>query len=299
MLISVLVASTLTSAAYADEIHYLPFDTFVSGDLGRSNYRGEELPHYGDSDFNLRASSSYQNSNKFGAQFDGVYSKRNLGKANISTADLVSHLFYRNDRFLVGVFGQYRNPKLNMSTGDISADISADFFSNLIVSEQAFWGAEGQAYFGDITVSGQLAKQEFINQKDLSGQKILNDGYVASIKTRYFVKDNWKVEASYAYNNVNLYQENLDQNTFGVATEYRFTDTPVSLYAQYNRNEQGASDLSIDSNQILAGLKINFGSTTLKTLDRSGASLDPVSQSSTEALLVGNLIGNLFNFIPR
>lgn len=300
-LLSALVASTFASAVYADEINGQPFDLFVSGDVGHSSYSPDGYPHVGDSDYNLRASASYQDPSKFGAQLDGVYSKRNIDKADISTADLAGHLFYRNDRFLIGVFGQYRNPKLNISSGDPSADFFSRYAADIAVSEQAFWGAEGQAYFGDITVSGQLAKQEFINQKDISGQgTLLNDGYVANLKARYFIKDNWKVEASYAYNKINIngvgipvngqLTDSADQKTFGIGTEYRFTDNPVSLYAQYNRNELSIGNWNVDSNQFLAGLKINFGSTTLKGRDQSGASLDPVSQTSTEGLLLGHYL---------
>ena len=207
------------------------------------------------------------------------------------------------------MFGQYRNPKLNISSTDLSADLISRFAADYVVSEQAFWGAEGQAYFGDVTVSGQLAKQEFINQKDISGQgTVLNDGYVANLKAKYFLKDNWKIEASYAYNQINCNQggipingqsaDSADQRTFGIGTEYRFTDNPVSLYAQYNRNELNIGNWNIDSNQFLAGLKINFGASTLKDRDRSGASLDPVTQTSTEGVLLGHFLNNNPTFIP-
>jgi predicted porin len=307
-ILTAFVASTFASAVYADEAKVQPFDFFVSGDVGHSSYRPDHSPSVGGTDFNFRGSASYQDPSKFGAQLDGVYSSRDLGRADLSTADLAGHLFYRNERFLVGVFGQYRNPKLNVShssSGDLSRDTSVDFISryaaDLVVSEQAFWGAEGQAYFGDITVSGQLAKQEFINQRDISGQQLINDGYVANLKAKYFVQDNWKVEASYAYNEVKFNNgfgsqssNTTEQQTFGIGTEYRFTDNPVSLYAQYNRNEISDGSWNVDSNQFFAGLKINFGSTTLKARDQSGASLDPVSQSSSEGLNLGHYLNSGF-----
>lgn len=129
-----------------------------------------------------------------------------------------------------------------------------------------------------------------------------NDGYVANLKAKYFLKDNWKVEASYAFNNVNFNDSglsingqqtgSLDQKTFGIGTEYRFTDNPVSLYAQYNRNEISIGNWNVDSNQFVAGLKINFGSTTLKDRDRTGSSLDPVSQTSSEGVLLGHYLNH-------
>lgn len=300
-LLSALVASTFASAVYADESNSQPFDLFVSGDVGHSSYSPDGYPNVGGTDYNLRASASYQDPSKFGLQLDGVYSKRNLDKADISTVDLAGHLFYRNERFLVGAFGQYRNPKLNISTNDYSANFISNYAADIAVSEQAFWGVEGQAYFGDITVSGQLAKQQFINQKDISGQgTLLNDGYVANLKARYFLKDNWKVEASYAYNKININQGGIpvngdftntaDQQSFGIGTEYRLTDNPLSMFAQYNRNQISIGNWNVDSNQFFAGLKINFGSTSLKARDQSGASLDPVSQTSTEGLLLGHYL---------
>lgn len=66
-LLVALVASTFAPAVYADEASIQPYDLFVSGDSGRSSYRPDGYPHVGDSDYNLRASASYQDASKFGA----------------------------------------------------------------------------------------------------------------------------------------------------------------------------------------------------------------------------------------
>ena len=302
-IISAIVVSTFATAAYAGEAKQDAFDTFVSGDIGRTNYSSDgfpngNLPNINSTDFNLRASASYTAPNNFGGQVDGVYSKRSLGRADVSTADIAGHLFYRNDKFLVGGFAQYRNPDFNYTSNDISSDLYVNVLANSFISEQVFWGAEGQVFLGDVTVYGQAGKQTFVNQHDISGQKILDDGYFANIKARYFIKDNWKADAGYVYSKSNLNsggfegENSANQYTLSLATEYRLTDSPVSLYALYNYNQASIGSFNVDSDQLFAGVKFNFGSNSLKIRDRSGASLDPLSQTPTAAVLLGSALAN-------
>ncbi len=301
-IISAIIVSAFATTAYADEAKQDAFDTFVSGDIGQTHYSPDGLPNINSTDFNLRASASYTAPNSFGGQVDGVYSKRSLGRVDVSTVDLAGHLFYRNENYLIGGFAQYRNPDFNYTGHDVSGDqFVVNWLADSLISEQVFWGAEGQVFLGDVTVYGQAGKQTFVNQRDISGQKILDDGYFANIKARYFINDNWKVDAGYAYNKSNLtgslFQNanSADQYTLSLATEYRFTDSPVSLYALYNHNQASFSSLNVDSDQLFAGIKVNFGSSSLKSRDRSGASLDPLSQTATAAVLLGSRVANGLN----
>ena len=296
-IISAIIVSAFATTAYADEAKQDAFDTFVSGDIGQTHYSPDGLPNINSTDFSLRASASYTAPNNFGGQVDGVYSKRSLGRVDVSTVDLAGHLFYRNENFLVGGFAQYRNPDFRYKS-DVSGDqFVVNFLADSLISEQVFWGAEGQVFLGDVTVYGQAGKQTFVNQHDISGQKILDDGYFANIKARYFINDNWKVDAGYAYTKSNLNGSfmngnSADQYTLSLASEYRFTDSPVSLYALYNHNQASISSFNVDSDQLFAGIKVNFGSNSLKSRDRSGASLDPLSQTPTAAVLLGSAVAN-------
>jgi hypothetical protein len=307
-IIAALITATFATQVHADNAAQ-PFDAFISGDVGRTNTSLSGTPDNNQTDYNLRASAAYQSPSNFGGQVDAVYSTNNYGNNKITNTDLAGHLFYRTDKYLLGGFLQYRNPTFTGSFNDPSANAIVDVSSNLILSEQLIWGAEGQAYFGDVTVSGQLAKQDFVNQKgftnDISGQNILSDGYFANIKAKYFLTDNWNVQGSFAYNNVNfssgfveIGSNSFDQKSYGLSTEYRIDDKPISLYAQFTHNTIDFVSEGLDSNQIFAGLKVNFGSSSLKTRDRSGASLDPVLQRSSEGQIFGQGVSNLGNSPP-
>ncbi|MFT5760682.1 MAG: opacity protein-like surface antigen, partial [Alteromonadaceae bacterium] len=180
-----------------------------------------------------------------------------------------------------------------------------NLFEDILVSEQVFWGAEGQAYFGDVTVGGQLAKQDFVNQRDFSGQSIVDDGWVANIEGKYFINDNWRVDLGFNYNKTKFNDdflgsgssESLNQKTYSIGTEYRLENKPFSFYAQFNRNEIKLAGFDFEDNQYIAGIKINFGSVTLKGRDRIGASLDPIAQQPAGAMILGNTFDNFNGFV--
>ncbi len=295
-----LVASLFATGAQAEDVS--PVDMFVSADLGYIHYSPNGGKSDSDATYNLRASAAYQDPSHFGGQVDALYNHYDIGQNAASTVDLAGHLFYRNEQFLIGGFVQYRNPSMSTNfhhSGNPSLDWSASTVANFLkqemVSEQVFWGAEGQAYFGDVTVSGQLAKQEFVNQTDVSFGNVLKDGYVANIKAKYFINDNWKVDAGFNYNktDLNLNGGSFDQKTYSLGTEYRLAEHPVSLYAQYNHTTLGGSTgYNGDDDQLLVGVKLNFGANSLKARDRSGASLDPVTQQPAGALTLGNLLNS-------
>lgn len=280
-----LVSSLFVSnASFADDGK---FDAFVSVDAARSNYSSDISRSVNDNVYGLRATAAYQANNNYGMQIDTVYNKYQIRSNDVSNIDFAGHLFYRNEQFLIGGFAQYRKPDISIGGLDPSANLIANIFSDLLVSEQVFWGAEGQAFFGDLTVNGQLAKQEFVNQKDFSGDQLLKDGYVANIGAKYFIKDNWKVDFSYTYNKTDMINASLKYKTLALGTEYRFDDSPLSVFAQYNRNEMNVFDF--DTNSFLVGFKMNVGSETLKGRDRSGASLNPITQAPAGAVILGNM----------
>ena len=311
--ISLIVASLFAAGVQAEEPS--KFDMFVSGEGAYNRYelKGDALgsgtnTSRNDNSYGLRATAAYQDPSHFGLQVDALYKKYDLGSSDASNVDLAGHAFYRNDQFLIGGIVQHRNPNLsprNFHTGnlgtDFSADLSVDVVTQQMVSEQVFWGAEGQAYLGDVTLTGQLAKQEFVNQSDISGGHLLDDGYVGTMKAKYFIQDNWMADAGFNYNKTYLTGTagggSFNQKTYSLGTEYRFNQNPVSLFAQYNRNELDIPGTGMDNDQVLVGIKFNMGSTTLKGRDRSGASLDPLSQPPAGALFLGSGLNNI-NIVP-
>jgi hypothetical protein len=271
-------------------------DAFFSGAYGRAKYKGgadlsSDSTTMRDNSYNLRGSFAYQDPSKLGFQFDAVYSQDDMKKAKMTTLDLAGHAFYRNDKFLLGLFGQYKQPKLHnkdVFTGSAIEDFSANSLINMLsksfVTDQAFFGAEAQGYFGDLTLTGQVARQNFINKgdssADLSGD-IYRRGSVASTKADYFVNDNWKLTGGYSFNNVDGVLS-YDTKKYALGTEYRLNNYPVSFYADYNRNKlsldgDGFNGSKFNTDAVMLGIRWNFGSDSLKSRNRSGASLDPIS----------------------
>ena len=297
-------------------------DAFVSGAFGRTKYKGGDLSSdqvtTRDNSYNLRGSFAYQSPSKLGIQFDAIYSQDDMKKAKMTTLDLAGHAFYRNDKFLLGLFGQYKQPKLrNKNIVDNSSDLETAFLANSVINsssdalvkDQAFFGAEAQGYFGDLTLTGQVARQNFINKggnySDISGD-VYKRGSVATAKVDYFVNDNWKVTGGYSFNNVSGGVSH-DTKKYTLGTEYRLDNYPVSFFADYTRNklsfdEQFFSTSKFDTDAVMLGMKWNFGSDSLKSRNRSGASLDPISNMGP-ANLWGQTLGvtptiNADEFLP-
>lgn len=295
-------------------------DAFISGDFGRTRYNNNNNFYDSgdnflnnkitDSSYNVRASFAYQDPSKFGAQFDAVYSQENIKGAKLSNVDLAGHAFYRSDKYLVGLFGQYKQPSFHRSStgNDDGYSSYTDVVGKILSPDQLFFGAEAQGYFGDLTLTGQLAHQKFINQSDYSNDGMFKDGTVATVKANYFIKDNWKVNAGYAYNtaDMSVYWGDTSSGAsyvnqiFSIGTEYRLSSFPVSIYGDYNHNKFNFDINCVDcgditnpkykSDTIMAGLKYNFGSDSLKSRDRSGASLDPIKTKGFSEFL-GTIFG--------
>ena len=288
-----------------------PYDMFISLERGFSKYSpsipstsGIPVSDVSDSTYKTRASFAYQYPTKFGAQVDGVYSRNNIDFFNISTADLAGHIFYRGDKYLVGGFAQYRNLNLDSNSQALDKKTLSAFAPN-----QALWGIESQGYFDNITVYGQVAYQDFINQDRIPFSGLVGTlgdyGLVAVFKVSYFIGDDWKLDANYGYNkvysnrNLNINSGNVisaDQNIFGLSTEYRFTNNPVSLYASYEHAKLSILEAAnVDTDRAMFGFKFNFGRDTLQSRNRGGASLDPISQDA----LVPTAISSILNHCAK
>jgi biotin operon repressor len=293
-------------------------DAFVSGAYGRTKYKGDlssdaTTNTLRDNSYNIRGSFAYQDPSKLGVQFDAVYSQDKFKSSKMTTLDLAGHGFYRNDKFLVGLFGQYKQPKIHsdvISTGldgsdDAIFNAGVDVVSRAAASDQVFFGGEAQGYFGDLTLTGQIARQEFVNQKDVSSDlnfgKLYKHGRVASAKADYFINNNWRVTGGFSYNTVDMLANvSSDTKKYSLSSEYRLDNYPVSFYADYTRNKLSFdTDIAqdkFDADAIMLGMKWNFGSDSLKSRNRSGASLDPISNIGY-ADAVARALGNSNNFI--
>lgn len=268
------VLATAAPLAAAADPQTGGFDVFLSGGLGYSQFSEDELD---DMNAELRASFAYTDKSGFGFQLDNVYNRQYLGDVfdYASTFDIAGHVYYRTSGWQAGAF--YQNRTFNYETGiDPSYDASLD----ASIDDQQFYGIEAQGFFGNLTVNGQIGQHKM----GFLGGSVDGTGTFGTIQGRYFLNDNWKIDASYLHDNVDIEGSDFKTQQFGLGTDYRLANSPVSVFARYTRTNFDVDGSDIDEDRIMVGVKLNFGKATLRQQDRDGASLNPVPNSGLSAL---------------
>lgn len=250
------------------------FDMLLSGGIGYSQYSEDQLD---DMNSEFRASFAYTDKSGIGFQLDNVYSRQYLGDAFdwASTFDIAGHLYYRTPGWQAGAF--YQNRSFDYETGYGGA---ADASLDASIDDQHFYGIEGQGFFGNLTVGGQLGQHKV----SYVGGMYDDTGTFAGIHGRYFMNDNWRLDANYLYDKVEIEGSDIKTQQFGIGTEYRLNNSPVSMFGQYARINYDFDGSDIDEDRLMVGVKLSFGKSTLRQRDRDGASLNPVPSFGLSAL---------------
>lgn len=267
--LAAVLATAAPLAAAADQ-QTGGFDMFLSGGAGYTWFSDNGPEDY---NYELRGSIAYTDKSGFGVQIDNVYQRQGLDPYfdYSSSTDFAGHVYYRTNKWLAGAFWQNRST--SVKTG---IDPVVDAFIDASMDDQQFYGIEAQGFFGDLTLYGQLGQHKF---KALACciEEVKDTGTIATIQARYFLNDNWRVEATYVYDDVSYMGVDLGAKQYGVSTEYRLANSPVSLFGQYMRTDYDY-DYAPSSNddRVLVGVRLNFGKESLRKRDRDGASLNPV-----------------------
>jgi opacity protein-like surface antigen len=197
-------------------------------------------------------------STQFDIEGEGTSGLDNIGDGDSRVFGAVgAHLSWRNPGSLLGAFGgvAYSNNLYDYT----------DFSS-------WFGGVEGQAYFGPLTLYGQLGYSASIN-----GEDAFDHVWFARAVARYFLTPNTKLQAEVGYADGAWAYEGDPAHiwTWGLGVEHRLTG-PLSLTLDYvgydSRNP--TDDYWHTGHQVTAGVKLYFGGKTLLENDRTGATLD-------------------------
>lgn len=262
------IASFATMAAAAGP------DVFVGigAGAGQASYNDEDPVDYGL--ITGFASGEYNFTPMMGGQVDvvGVVQQFNADdEYKYTEIDGAAHLFYRDPmKFLVGGFAQIGNHH-ESDSGKYSADYGRTFI-----------GAEGQAFLDKVTLYGQVGVVLADFSDNDSGPTVNARGFFATGEFRYFLTPNFKIDVHGGLSK--LTPEDVsgsDLSTvnynFGGGVEYRFDDSPLSLFAKADAIwADGTFDNTSTDFRILVGIKGSFGTDTLFDRDRNGASLKPV-----------------------
>jgi ATP-dependent protease HslVU (ClpYQ) peptidase subunit len=149
---------------------------------------------------------------------------------------LVGHVYARNDNHLFGGF-----------VGIAGSDDSETFIA----------GLEANKYFANWTLAGAVA---YGNNDDADA-----DGYGVNVEARFFVHDNFRIDANAGW--ANVAGDDEDATTLGIGGEYQFAAAPISVRAGYSNTDFDGGDVDVWS----IGLRYNWGG-TLRDRDRNGAS---------------------------
>ncbi len=148
---------------------------------------------------------------------------------------LTGHVYSRSDAGLFGAF-----------VGITDSDV---------VDETWTVGLEASKFYTNWTLAGALFYSD-------------NDGGEAwgvNVQPRVFIHDNFRLQANLGWAD---YDGGGDATRFGLGGEYQFASAPISIGAGWSTIDSNGPD--VDTLSI--GLRYNFGGTTLRDRDRSGAS---------------------------
>lgn len=191
---------------------------------------------------------AFQATDTLGVEIDGALVD---GEDSDTTGGLTGHLFTRNDNYLFGGF-----------VGFVDGDGSTTWQG----------GLEANKYFQSWTLAGSIA---YANNDDAD-----IDGTAANVEGRFFVNDNFRLNANAAYAHVDAGLIGDDNVwTLGAGGEYQLSSIPVSFGAGYAHSEFDDANLDVDAWTV--SLRYNFGAGTLRDRDRNGASQASVSGISS------------------
>jgi len=125
--------------------------------------------------------------NDYGFQFDGIYNSNyndfENTDINSQNKQLSLHTYWRDSsKGLLGIFGQYSNYQIKEVSS--SASYTDSEFNKIV-------GVEGQYFFNEFTLYGQLGYQQLEN--DIVYYATNSDGFIVNVDFRYgAVPDNSK-----------------------------------------------------------------------------------------------------------
>jgi hypothetical protein len=230
-----------------------------------------------------RGSFSYTFAPTYGFQADAVLGHDWAEFSDIDFKDptteatLAAHLFWRDPNVgAIGLLAQYSGLKTRYEFGGSSASLDSDNY---------LLGLEGQYFFGNASLYGQLA----YHYADVGFFGEDGDGVAVVGQLRYFATPDWLLALKGGYDRVKIDEDSDDITAkawlVGVKTEYRLANAPLSLfgdltYSNIKYDFSGLDFVKDRETRLMVGVKYNFTAPSLLERDRAGASFDPIELRS-------------------
>jgi hypothetical protein len=229
----------ILSAAAALVVLALPGVAAAQSGYVGAAWSTTQVDGFDDADaYGVEGAVAFEGSNSISFEIDAAISDSDDTDAAYG---VTGHLFTRNSDYLFGGF-----------VGVASSDDSTAWTA----------GVEANKYFSNVTLAGAIA---YASDDDADV-----DGYGVTGQARYFVQDNFRLDATVGWASLDGGGADDDALSLGVGGEYQFAAAPISIRAGYARVSFDEAD--IDADTFTIGVRYNFGGTTLFDRDRSGAS---------------------------
>ena len=172
----------------------------------------------------------------------------------------VSHYYYRNDNYALGILSGMGQHTDKVFFGDESKILGVI-------------GLDAHVYLDQLTLAGQFAYWDALGKKSFFK---IGEAYEVSGEARYFLTDNFKLTGRLAYDWNTTIPDAYPWHgvSFGAGAEYQLDAYPVSIFANYTRTDGKITgngfNVDQDSDVFKAGIVVHFNSNSLISEDRNG-----------------------------
>ena len=208
--------------------------------------------------------------------------------------------------YLIGGHANWRDPQRGL-IGIFGGAGDATSFISFVSTRHGLIGAEGQLYWGPVTLYGQAGYNSTLGGISSFALDSYQAWFVRGT-ARVYVNPNFRLEGTVLYADgsadfgpgatpgLTLDFETLLWRAKG---EYRFATAPFSIFALYEGSRTKAdiasppfdtTNIKITDHRIMGGIRLYLNETTLQWNDRNGTTLDIIAPHSVPSFaFVGGL----------
>jgi hypothetical protein len=227
------------------------------------------------------------------AQGEGTSYKFNFGGGDFTRSSSHSYLIgghanWRDpQRGLIGIFG---------GAGDATSFILGDSMRHGLI------GAEGQVYWGPVTLYGQAGYNS-----TLGGiSSFFFDSFQAWFArgtARVYVNPNFRLEGTVLYANGDVdyvsgvpFTQDFETLLWRAKAEYKFASSPFSIFATYEGSRTKYDSTGpgftvaekITDHRVMGGIRLYINENTLQWNDRNGTTLDIIAPFSAPSFIISS-----------
>ncbi|WP_336056158.1 hypothetical protein [Nitratireductor sp. CH_MIT9313-5] len=212
----------------------------------------------------LRGALNADYGNGWNFQADGHYGRSDVEGFGMDELSATAHVYQRaDDRYAAGAF--VSGSRLGSDLFDALALWGADEFALGYLA-----GGEAAAFTDQMTFHGYAG----FGTLDYSGFEL--GRLAAGLGARFYANDNLRFGLDGEYQQLSYLDLSAEMFSLSGIANYRLPEQPVTLYGGYRYSDvslqyDDTEIASADAHSMLAGVKFNFGSASLKDEERNGA----------------------------